>query len=123
MANVYKNIQKTVNAAGSDVDMYESPDETTTIVKTIKLFNSHGSALDVTIKVFVASSTTDFEYDVANVTASDGVDVLTFNNILILEAGDKLKMQTTQTNVIKMTAAVLQTSRQKENYAFYRTRS
>ena len=112
MANVYKNIQKTLNAAGSDVDMYESPDETTSIVKTIKLFNTHGSALDVTIKVFDASSTTDFEYDVANVTASDGVDVLTFNNILILEAGDKLKMQTTQTNVIKMTAAVLQTSRQ-----------
>ena len=112
MANVYKNIQKTINASGSDVDMYESPSETTSIVKTIKLFNSHGSALDVTIKVFDASSTTDFEYDVANVTASDGVDVLTFNNILILEAGDKLKMQTPQTNVIKMTAAVLQTSRQ-----------
>ena len=112
MANVYKNIQKTINASGSDVDMYESPSETTTIVKTIKLFNTHGSALDVTIKIFDASSTTDFEYDVANVTASDGVDVLTFNNILILEAGDKIKMQTTQTNVIKMTAAVLQTSRQ-----------
>lgn len=112
MANVYKNIQKTINASGSDVDMYESPSETTSIVKTIKLFNTHGSALDVTIKVFDASSTTDFEYDVANVTASDGVDVLTFNNILILEAGDKIKMQTTQTNVIKMTAAVLQTSRQ-----------
>ena len=112
MANVYKNIQKTINASGSDVDMYESPSETTSIVKTIKLFNSHGSALDVTIKVFDASSTTDFEYDIANVTASDGVDVLTFNNILILEAGDKIKMQTTQTNVIKMTASVLQTSRQ-----------
>jgi len=112
MANVYKNIQKTVNASGSDVDMYESPEETTTIVKTIKLFNTHGSALDVTIKVYDASSTTDFEYDVANVTPSKGVDVLTFNNILILEAGDKLKMQTTQTNVIKMTASVLQTSRQ-----------
>ena len=49
MANVYKNIQKTVNAAGSDVDMYESPDETTSIVKTIKLYNTHGSALDVEI--------------------------------------------------------------------------
>jgi len=112
MANVYKNIQKAISASGSDVDMYESPSETTSIVKTIKLFNTHGSALDVTIKVFDASSTTDFEYDIANVTASDGVDVLTFNNILILEAGDKIKMQTTQTNVIKMTAAVLQTSRQ-----------
>ena len=111
MANVYKNIQAVVNASGSDVSMYTSPDATTSIVKTIKLFNTHGSALDVTIKVYDASSTTDFEYDVANVTPSKGVDVLTFNNLLILEAGDKLKMQTTQTNVIKMTAAVLQISR------------
>ena len=111
MANVYKNIQKTVNAAGSDVDMYESPDETTSIVKTIKLFNTHGSALDVEIKVYDASSTTDYEYDIANVTSNDGVDLLTFNNILILEAGDKIKMKCATGNVIKMTASVLQTSR------------
>ena len=111
MANVYKNIQKTISASGSDVDMYESPSETTSIVKTIKLFNTHGSALDVTIKVFDASSTTDFEYDIANVTSNDGVDLLTFNNILILEAGDKIKMKCATGNVIKMTASVLQTSR------------
>ena len=111
MANVYKNIQATINASGSDVSMYTSPDATTSIIKTIKLFNTHGSALDVKIKVFNASSSTDFEFDVSNVTASDGVDLLTFNNILILEAGDILKMQTTQTNVIKMTASVLQISR------------
>ena len=111
MANVYKNIQKTVNAAGSDVDMYESPDETTSIVKTIKLFNTHGSALDVEIKIYDASGATDYEYDIANVTASDGVDLLTFNNILILEAGDKIKMKCATGNVIKMTASVLQTSR------------
>ena len=112
MANVYKNIQKTINASGSDVDMYESPSETTSIIKSIKLFNTHGSTLAVTIKVFDASSSTDFEYDNVNVGASGSNDVLTFNNILILEAGDKIKMQTTQTNVIKMTASVLQTSRQ-----------
>ena len=112
MANVYKNIQKTVNAAGSDVDMYESPDETTTIIKSIKLFNTHGSTLAVTIKVFDASSSTDFEYDNVNVGASGSNDILTFNNILILEAGDKLKMQCATTDVIKMTASVLQTSRQ-----------
>ena len=91
--------------------MYTSPDATTSIVKTIKLFNTHGSALDVTTKVFNASSSTDFEFDVSNVLPSDGVDILSFNNILILEAGDILKMQTTQTNVIKMTASVLQISR------------
>jgi len=111
MANVYKNIQATISSGGSDVSMYTSPTATTSIVKTINLFNTHGSSLDVTIKVRNAASSTDFEFDVVPVGASNGVDVLTFNNILILEEGDILKMQAATTNVIKMTAAVLQTSR------------
>ena len=111
MANVYKNIQAKVTSAGSFDDMYESPTATTSIVKTVKLFNTHGSALDVEIKVYDASATTDYEYDIANVTASNGVNLLTFNNVIILEAGDKLKMQCATGNVIKMTASVLQTSR------------
>ena len=117
MANVYKNIQAKVTSAGSFDDMYTAPDETTSIVKTIKLYNTHGSALDVEIKIYDASSTTDYEYDIANVTSNDGVDLQTFNNILILEAGDKIKMKCATGNVIKMTAAVLQTSRTQEKYA------
>jgi hypothetical protein len=35
MANVYKNIQAVISAAGSDVDMYTVPDETTSIGSTI----------------------------------------------------------------------------------------
>ena len=31
MANVYTNIQSQISASGSDVDMYESPDATTSI--------------------------------------------------------------------------------------------
>ncbi len=111
MANIYKNIQAKVTSAGSFDDMYTAPDETTSIVKTIKLFNTHSGALDVDIKIYDASSTTDYEYDIANVTSNDGVDLLTFNNILILEAGDKIKMKCATGNVIKMTASVLQTSR------------
>ena len=111
MANVYTNIQSKISASGSDVDMYESPDATTSIVKTIKLYNTHGSALSVTIKIYDSSSTTDYEWDTVSVDASNSVDLLTFNNLIVLEAGDKIKMQTTQTNVIKMTAAVLQISR------------
>ena len=70
MANIYKNVQKLVNAAGSDVDMYESPTATASLIKTVNIFNSHGSALDVTIKVFNSASSTDFEYDVVNVLVS-----------------------------------------------------
>ena len=111
MANVYKNIQAKITSAGSYDDMYTAPAETTSIVKTIKLFNTHGSSLDVLIKVYDASGTTDYEYDKVAVGPSGSNDILTFNNVLILEAGDKLKMQCATGNVIKMTAAVLQTSR------------
>ena len=111
MANIYKNIQTTINQAASDVDMYTAPDETTSIVKSIKLYNTHGSNLVVDITVYDLSSTTDFEYETVTVDASGSVDLLTFNNVLVLEAGDILKMQTPTTNVVKMTASVLQTSR------------
>jgi len=111
MANVYKNIQAVINAAGSDVDMYTVPDETTSIIKSIKLYNTHSSNLVVDIKVYDLSSTTDFEYDTVTVNTDNSVDLLTFNNVLVLEAGDILKMQTPTTTVVKMTASVLQTSR------------
>ena len=111
MANVYKNIQATITSSASYDDMYTSPNATTSIVKTIKLYNTHGSNLVVDIKVYDLSSTTDFEYDTVTVDASGSVDLLTFNNVLILEAGDILKMQTPTGNVVKMTTSVLQTSR------------
>ena len=111
MANVYKNIQAVINQAATDVDMYTAPDETTSIVKSIKLYNTHSSNLVVDIKVYDLSSTTDFEYDSVTVNTDNSVDLLTFNNVLVLEAGDILRMQTPTTNVVKMTASVLQTSR------------
>jgi len=111
MANVYKNIQAKITSAGSYDDMYEAPTETTSLVKSVKLYNTHSGALDVDIKVYDASASTDYEWDKVSVGASGSVDLLTFNNIIILEAGDKLKMQCATGNVIKMTASVLQTSR------------
>ncbi len=47
---------------GWDDDMYETPTETTSLVKSVKLFNTHGSALDVDIKVYDASASTDYEW-------------------------------------------------------------
>ena len=114
MANVYKNIQATITSSASYEDMYTSPDATTSIVKSVKLYNTHGSNLVVDIKVYDLSSTTDFEWSTVTVTASDSVDLLTFNNLLVLEAGDILKMQTPTGNKIEMTAAILQITRPPE---------
>ena len=111
MANIYKNIQAVINQAATDVDMYTVPDETTSIVKSIKLYNTHSGNLVVNITVYDASSTTDFEWETLTVNTDASEDLLTYNNVLVLEAGDILKMQTPTTNVVKMTASVLQTSR------------
>ena len=111
MANIYKNVQKLLDSTSPTQEMYVSPDETTSIVKTINLYSNHGSSLDVTVTIYDASSTTTFEYQKVAVDASNSVDLLTFNNILILEAGDKIQMQASQANAITMTASVLETSR------------
>ena len=111
MANVYKNIQKLLDNTSPTQEMYASPDATTSIVKTINLYSNHGSSLDVTVTIHDASSATNFEYQKITVDATNSVDLLTFNNILILEAGDKIQMQASQANAITMTASVLQISR------------
>ena len=111
MANIYKNVQKLLDSTSPTQEMYASPAETTSIVKTINLYNSHGSNLDVTVTIYDISSSTSFDYQIITVDASNSVDLLTFNNVLVLEAGDKIQLQASQANVITMTAAVLQTSR------------
>ena len=111
MANIYKNVQKLLDSTSPTQEMYASPAETTSIVKTINLYNSHGSNLDVTVTIYDDSSSTSFNYQIITVDASNSVDLLTFNNVLVLEAGDKIQLQASQANVITMTAAVLQTSR------------
>ena len=111
MANVYKNIQAVITSSASDDDMYTSPDATTSIIKSVKLYNTHSSNLVVDITVYDLSSTTDFEYDSVTVNTDNSVNLLTFNNVLILESGDILKMQTPTGAKIKMTASVLQISR------------
>ena len=114
MANVYKNIQSKITSAGSYDDMYESPTATSSIVKSVKLYNTHSGALTVDVKVHDATDATDYEYDSFSINASGSIDLLTFNNVIILEAGDKIKMQCATGNVIKMTASVLQISRPAE---------
>ena len=111
MANVYKNIQAVIDQAATDVDMYTVPDETTSIVKSIQLYNTHSGNLVVDVSVYDASSTTNFEYTTLTIDTGTSESLLTSSNILILEAGDILRMQTPTTDVVKMTASVLQTSR------------
>ena len=111
MANNYKNIQKLLDSTSPTQEMYAAPIAKTAVVKTINLYSNHGSSLDVTVTVYDASSTTTFEYQKVSVDASNSVDLLTFNNVLVLEAGDKIQLQASQANAITMTAAILEMTR------------
>ena len=111
MANNYKNVQAIITSTGSYDPMYTTPNETTAVVKSIKLYNTDGSSRAVTTAIRDSSTSTDYEYDKVTVDPSNSVNLLTFNNVLVLEAGDIIKMQAPAGNVIKMTAAVLEMTR------------
>ena len=111
MANVYKNIQTIITSSASKDDMYTCPDATTAIIKTIRIYNIHGSSLAVTTTVYDSSSTTNFKYDTTTCLSDNSVDILTFNNVIVLEEADILKMETPTGNKIEMTASVLEISR------------
>ena len=111
MSNVYKNVQATITSAGSDDTIYTTPDETSAVVKTIRLYNTDSTARTVQTTITDTSGSADYIFDNSSVLATDSVDVLTFNNVVVLEAGDILKMQCATADVIKVTVAVLEMTR------------
>ena len=111
MANVYKNIQAIITSSASKDNMYTCPDATTAVIKTIRLYNIHASSLVVTTTVYDSSSTTNFKYDTSTCLTDDSIDILTFNNVIVLEEADILKMETPTGDKIEMTASVLEISR------------
>ena len=111
MANVYKNIQATITSTGSDDPIYTVPSETTSVVKSIRLYNTDASARTVQTTITDTSASADYIFDNSSVLATNSVDVLNFNNVVVLEAGDILKMQCATGNVIKVTSAVLEMTR------------
>ena len=111
MANVYKNVQATITSTGSDDPIYTVPSETTSVVKSIRLYNTDASARTVQTTITDTSASADYIFDNSSVLATNSVDVLNFNNVVVLEAGDILKMQCATGNVIKVTSAVLEMTR------------
>ena len=86
MANTYKRVISALTSTG-DNTVYTCPTATTTIVKTVKVFNASGGAANVTMKVNAISI--DNESSLANSgtkTFVSGSDVL--------ESGDVLKINT-----------------------------
>ena len=111
MANVYKNVQATITSSGSDDPIYTTPDETSSVVKSIRLYNTDSSARTVQTTITDTSGSAEYIFDNSSVLDTNSVDVLNFNNVIVLEAGDILKMQCATADVIKVTVAVLEMTR------------
>ena len=104
MANIYKNAfyDPTVTTA---VTVYTVPANTTALVKNIQLTNESGSKV-VKVSVTDTSASTDYQIAYASIIGA------TICNLakapIVLEAGDILKIQTTDTTGISAIISYLE---------------
>ena len=63
MANVYKIKPILIDVTTADQDVYEVPAATTSIIRSISVYNTDGSAMNVTLSVYDTTATTTFVYD------------------------------------------------------------
>jgi len=96
MANTYKNTITSVTSTGSDVAIYTSPSDATTIINTIFIYNGAVGTADYTIYLTDTSASTTAKIyfkSALGVAATD--TVLGSGNVVVLEDSDILKINTT----------------------------
>ena len=114
MANVYKVIPKLISVTTAAQDVYEVPAATTSIIRSISVFNTDASAMNVTISVYDSSVTTTFDYDYkATLAATTKFEFLNSSNsiLLVLEEADKLQVTCSTTGGLNLIVSVLEISR------------
>jgi len=104
MANTYKNAfyDPTVTTA---VTVYTVPANTTALVKNIQLTNESGSRV---VKVLVTDSSASTDYQIAYASISGATICNLAKAPIVLEAGDILKIQTTDTTGISAIISYLE---------------
>ena len=63
MANVYKVVPILIDVTTANQDVYEVPAATTSIIRSISVYNTDGSAMNVTLSLYDTSATTRYTYD------------------------------------------------------------
>ena len=104
MANTYKNAfyDPTVTTA---VTVYTVPANTTALVKNIQLTNESGSKV---VKVSVTDSSDSTDYQIAYASIIGATICNLAKAPIVLEAGDILKIQTTDTTGISAIISYLE---------------
>ena len=114
MANVYKVIPKLISVTTADQDVYEVPAATTSIIRSISVYNTDSSPMDVTLSILDDSSSTTFNYDYkAALAATTKFEFLNSSNsiLLVLEEADKLQVTCSTTGGLNLIVSALEISR------------
>jgi capsular polysaccharide biosynthesis protein len=104
MANTYRNAfyDPTVTTA---VTVYTVPTNTTALVKNIQLTNESGSKI---VKVLVNDSSASTDYQIAYASISGATICNLAKAPIVLESGDILKIETTDTTGISAVISYLE---------------
>jgi hypothetical protein len=98
MANIYKNAG--INLTTTNLTtIYTVPTLRTAIVKSIQISNEHSSGN--LVEIFVTDSSASATFEIYHVSMASSTTVNGLSAPLVLEAGDILKIQTANANVIE----------------------
>jgi len=114
MANVYKVTPKLISVLTANQDVYEVPAATTSIIRSISVYNTDGSAMNVTLSVYDSSTTTTFVYDYkGTLAATTKFEFLNSDNsiLLVLEEADKIQVTCSTTGGLNLIVSALEMSR------------
>ena len=114
MANTYKVIPILINVVTANQDVYEVPTATTSIIRSISVYNTDASTMNVTLSVYDSSSTTRFVYDYKSALgAATKFEFLNSSNsiLLVLEEADKLQVTCETTGGLNLIVSALEISR------------
>ena len=114
MANTYKIIPIEIDVTTANQDVYEVPTATTSIIRSISVYNTDSSAMNVTLSVYDTSATTRFTYDYkAALAATTKFEFLNSSNsiLLVLEEADKIQVTCGSTGGLNLIVSALEISR------------
>jgi len=114
MANTYKVIPKLISVLTANQDVYEVPTATTSIIRSISVYNTDSSTMNVTLSVYDTSATTRYTYDYkAALAATTKFEFLNSSNsiLLVLEEADKLQVTCSTTGGLNLIVSSLEISR------------
>ena len=114
MANTYKVVPILIDVTTANQDVYEVPAATTSIIRSISVYNTDASTKNITLSVYDTSATTRYTYDYKSaLAATTKFEFLNSSNsiLLVLEEADKLQVTCSSTGGLNLIVSTLEISR------------